>query len=164
MEYDTPNLGNIHADIDATISLLGGKWKENIHFRTNYGSNIPQFYAYHSLINQMLLYLLANSVEAIQGKGEIRIDTRVVKSIGKESVEISIQDTGIGISMEHNEQIFNPFFSTKEVGKGAGLGLSQVYSIVEKHGGKIRFTSELDIGTTFYVTLPTDNFFEEKEG
>jgi signal transduction histidine kinase len=147
-------LGNIHADIDSTISLLGGKWKENIQFRTNYGAGIPQFYAYHSLINQMLLYLLTNAVESIQGNGEIRIETIMRNN----EVEIVIQDTGGGIADDIKSKVFDPFFSSKEIGKGTGLGLSQVYSIVEKHNGRIRFTSEEYIGTTFHIHLPTDCF------
>ncbi|MFT5913691.1 MAG: signal transduction histidine kinase [Bacteroidia bacterium] len=155
---ETPTMGNIHTDIDSTISLLGGKWKENIQFRTNYGAKIPQFYAYHSLINQMLLYLLTNAVESIQESGEIRIETRMISVLEENEVEIVIQDTGNGIPEEIKGKVFDPFFSSKEVGKGAGLGLSQVYSIVEKHDGKIRFTSEKNIGTTFYINLPTDRF------
>ncbi len=158
---ETPTLGNIHADIDSTIALLGGKWKENIQFRTNYGTKIPQFYAYHSLLNQMLLYLLTNSVESIQGNGEIRIETRTTSSLGRKEVEIVIQDTGNGIPREIQDKVFDPFFSSKEVGKGAGLGLSQVYSIVEKHEGKVRFNSEEKIGTTFYINLPTDRFLAD---
>ena len=94
--------------------------------------------------------LLTNASQAIKDRGEITISTNVVK----ESIEIRISDTGCGIADEHLEQLFNPFFTTKEVGKGTGLGLSISYGIIKKHGGNIYAESELSKGSTFIINLP----------
>ena len=72
----------------------------------------------------------------------------------QDCVEIQEQDTGQGIPAEIQSKIFNPFFTTKEIGKGTGLGLSLVYEIVGKHNGKISLDSEVGRGTTFHVFLP----------
>jgi two-component system NtrC family sensor kinase len=67
---------------------------------------------------------------------------------------IDVMDTGVGIDPEHLSQIFDPFYTTKQVGRGTGLGLSVTYGIVEKHGGHIEVKSRVGAGTTFTVTLP----------
>ena len=72
----------------------------------------------------------------------------------REYIEISISDTGTGMTEEIKKRIFEPFFTTKEIGKGTGLGLSLCYEIVKKHDGAIEFESELGKGTTFIIKLP----------
>jgi len=71
-----------------------------------------------------------------------------------QQVEIRVSDTGIGMTTEEIEQIFNPFFTTKDSDKGIGLGLSISYRIIDAHQGKIKVKSKLNKGTTFIVTLP----------
>ena len=94
--------------------------------------------------------ILANAVDAIEGKGIITIST----SIKNEIIQISIKDTGRGISENLKEKIFEPFFTTKEVGKGTGLGLSISHGIIEKHKGIIEFKSEDGKGSEFIISLP----------
>ena len=72
----------------------------------------------------------------------------------KKAVALEVRDTGTGIQAESLPRIFDPFFTTKEEGKGVGLGLAVVYGIVRSHGGDIEVDSQVDIGTTFRVTLP----------
>ena len=69
-------------------------------------------------------------------------------------VKITITDTGTGIAPENMRKIFNPFFTTKDVGKGTGLGLSVSFDIIEKHGGTVKVESQLDKGTAFMIILP----------
>ena len=76
--------------------------------------------------------------------------------MGRNGVEISITDNGCGIPPEHLGRIFDPFFSTKEVGKGTGLGLAVSLGIVKEHGGNIRVRSEPGKGSAFFIWLPTD--------
>ena len=76
-------------------------------------------------------------------------------SVGKDTVDIEIADTGMGIPVELLPKIFDPFFTTKDVGKGTGLGLATSYGIVEEHGGKISVRSKVGEGTTFTIELPT---------
>lgn len=101
-------------------------------------------------IQQALLDLFVNAVEAMPGGGTLSV---AVLPRGDE-VEVSIMDTGVGIPPEALPRIYEPFFTTKEGKVGAGLGLSVVYGIVERHGGRIDVRSEVGKGTTFRLTLP----------
>ncbi len=111
-------------------------------------------------LNQVFLNLLVNAAHAIAEakkltgeKGLIRVRTWTEE----EAVLISISDTGCGIAENIREKVFNPFFTTKAIGRGTGQGLAIARSIVvEMHGGTLTFESEVGKGTTFYVRLPLD--------
>ena len=94
--------------------------------------------------------LLTNSIQAIEGKGDIFIET-ISSGIG---VKIIIRDTGAGMSTEVKKHIFEPFYTTKEVGSGTGLGLAISYGIIEQHQGNIDVISEDGKGTEFIISLP----------
>ncbi len=123
---------------------------------------LPQLWGDADLIKQVLLNLLVNAQQAIEGKGSIRVQTHpLVTPLSAVSgaqavpmVEIVITDTGCGIPQANLQRIFEPFFTSKEVGKGTGLGLSVSYGIVKAHGGKISVESVVGSGTTFRVHLP----------
>ena len=100
----------------------------------------------------MVLNLLNNAIDAIGTNGVITVSSRYLAS--SEEVEMSVADTGKGMSEADLNKIFDPFFTTKAVGKGTGLGLSISYSIIEKLGGKIKVQSTLGKGTVFTITLP----------
>jgi two-component system NtrC family sensor kinase len=102
-------------------------------------------------IQQVLINLVNNAAEAIEGPGRITVSTR---PIGEEQVEIAISDTGCGIPPENLPKIFTPFFTTKPPGKGTGLGLSIVYGIIKMHRGQITVESKEDEGTAFHIILP----------
>jgi signal transduction histidine kinase len=108
-------------------------------------------------INQAVLNLVINAAHAIRdvvgqtgARGKITVSTR--HDAGE--VEIAISDTGTGIAPEIRDQIYDPFFTTKEVGRGTGQGLAIVRSVVDKHGGSLRFDTEPGAGTTFFLRLP----------
>ena len=101
---------------------------------------------------QVFTNMIINATQAMDGKGNITIQTSKDKPKGKIYVEIS--DTGCGISEEDLPKIFNAFFTTKEEGKGTGLGLSTVRGIIEKHGGTIKVKETSPEGTTFLIELP----------
>jgi signal transduction histidine kinase len=112
-----------------------------------------------SEIQQVLLNLVVNAAHAIgdanrhreSNKGVIRVRTR----LDAREVELTVSDSGTGIPNHIQSRIFNPFFTTKEVGKGTGQGLALVHDIVvKKHGGSVRFETEVGQGTTFIVRLP----------
>jgi len=105
-----------------------------------------------SQVNQVLLNLVTNSAQAMdKPRGRISITTRPA---GASAVVIEVEDNGKGIAPEALPKVFDPFYTTKEVGKGTGLGLSIAYKIVTQHGGRIELRSTLGIGTVVTVTLP----------
>ena len=94
--------------------------------------------------------ILTNSIQAIEDKGDIFIET-ISSGIG---VKIIIRDTGSGMTPEVKKHIFEPFYTTKDVGSGTGLGLSISYGIIEQHNGNIDVISDLGKGTEFIISLP----------
>jgi signal transduction histidine kinase len=101
-------------------------------------------------LEQVLLNLIINAAQAIEGQGTVRVATT---RCGDE-VEISVGDTGCGIPAEVMDRIFDPFFTTKPVGEGTGLGLSISYEIVRRHGGRLLVDSVVGRGTEVRVRLP----------
>ena len=111
---------------------------------------LPRMPCAPSQINQVLLNLLNNAAQAIDGFGQILVKTWADDS----AVCISVQDSGRGMPPEVLARIFDPFFTTKPVGQGTGLGLSISYKIIQDHGGQIRAASEPGRGTRFLIRLP----------
>lgn len=147
---DKFELANIHEGLDSTLIILGNKLKDKIRIKKDYGE-IPEIYCQISKLNQVFLNIINNAIQAInQDEGLITIATKVVD----ETVHISITDTGPGMDEITKKRIFEPFYTTKEVGKGTGLGLSISYGIVEHHHGKIQVESTIGKGATFTLTLP----------
>lgn len=146
---------DLRESLDTTLELLKGEIKNRIQIHRQY-EPIPNVTCYASQINQVLMNILSNAVQAIQGNGQIWISTLPIKAslsqIGR--VQISIQDSGMGMSPETLEKIFEPFFTTKGVGQGTGLGLSISYGIIQNHGGEIQVRSEKDVGTEFTLIIP----------
>ncbi|AFY80481.1 PAS domain S-box protein [Oscillatoria acuminata] len=160
---------DIHENIDSTLVILHSRLKGHgrvpeIQVIKQYG-NLPQVECYSSLLNQVFMNLLMNAIEAIEERrnslspellsdyvGCITVTTRLVL---KNRVSIVIQDNGIGMNPLVQEKLFNPFFTTKAIGKGTGMGLSTSYQIVTKnHQGTLRFSSTEGVGTEFAVELP----------
>ncbi|MCZ6520990.1 MAG: tetratricopeptide repeat protein, partial [Bacteroidetes bacterium] len=144
-------VANLHTGIDSTLLLLNNKIKKDgIKVAKDYDHDIPKITCYPGQLNQVFMNILSNAIEAIQGKGVITITTR---NLG-DHVQIKIKDNGRGMSDEIQEKIFDPFYSTKEMGKGTGLGLSISFGIIEKHKGKIEVISQEGKGSEFVISLP----------
>jgi signal transduction histidine kinase len=142
-------LYNIHDGIDSTLILLHNKIKNSIKVHKDYG-NLQEIECFPSKLNQVFMNILTNCIQAIEDEGEIFIQT-VSSDI---RVKIIIKDTGTGMSPEVKAHIFEPFYTTKDVGKGTGLGLSITYGIIEQHNGNIDVISEPGKGTEFIISLP----------
>lgn len=146
---------DLHEALESTLQLLQGEIKGRIEVSQNF-EPIPLVHCYASQINQVFMNILSNAVQAIEGPGKIWISTLTLKdSKSKENrIQVSIQDSGKGISQATLEKIFDPFFTTKGVGQGTGLGLSISYGIIHNHGGEIQVRSEVNVGTEFIIILP----------
>lgn len=152
---------DINAGLDLTLKMVMNELKYKAEIVTDL-QPLPQIKCQAGRLNQVWMNMLVNAGQAIDSFGTITISTKCVK----EGVEISISDTGSGISKEGLARIFDPFYTTKDVGEGTGLGLSISYSIIEQHGGRIEVDSQLNRGTCFRVFLPFDTpaaFAEQKE-
>lgn len=143
---------DIHNVLDETILLLQKRLQErNIQLVKNYASNLPKIEVVEDEIKQVLLNLIRNAEEAMNGeRGEITVSTE----FRKPHVRILVQDTGEGIPENIFQLIFDPFFTTKSAIKGTGLGLSVSHGIIKKHKGGIHVQSQVGRGTVFTVTLP----------
>jgi two-component system NtrC family sensor kinase len=125
---------------------------QRIEIATQLDPQLPELLIDPDLIKQVLMNMLVNSQQAIGEGGRIQVSSHLHADAQK--AEIVISDTGCGIPPENLPRIFDPFFTSKEVGKGTGLGLSVSYGIVRSHGGEIRVESTVGEGTTFRVYLP----------
>jgi two-component system, NtrC family, sensor kinase len=141
---------SIRESIDSVLMILGHRLKDGITVDRDLGT--PDLVeCYPTLLNQALLNVLANAIDAIEGAGTI-----TVRTVGTESsFTIRISDTGPGIPPGLKDRVLEPFFTTKEPGQGTGLGLSITYSIMQKHGGTLDFDCPPSGGTTVILELPT---------
>jgi signal transduction histidine kinase len=140
---------DVHEGIDISLRLLGPSLGDRITVHRDYGQ-IPPVRIVPGQLNQVLMNLLSNACDAIEGTGNIWLST--VRD-GR-MVRITVRDDGIGIPDDKLARIFDPFFTTKQPGKGTGLGLAISHGIVGRHGGQIRVKSTAGVGTTFELLLP----------
>jgi signal transduction histidine kinase len=132
--------------------MLHHLYKNRIEIIKKY-QNIPEIECYAGRLNQVLMNILSNAIQAIEETGTITIKTYLLDEKEK-MVVVSIQDSGVGISQENINKIFDPFFTTKDVGKGTGLGLAISMGIVKEHNGRIEVKSQLGKGSEFIIILP----------
>jgi len=140
---------DINACIENTLTIISNELMLKTELKKEFGV-LPAVTCNPGQINQVLSNLLHNAAQAVEQGGEITIKTWAEQNL----VCIAISDTGPGIPPEIRERLFEPFFTTREVGKGAGLGLSIAYDIIKKHNGEITVKSELGKGSCFTVRLP----------
>ena len=158
----TPSEGDINAIIQKTLTLVQNMIDvSNIETSIHLAEGLPPVFVDEHQIQQVLVNLVTNAVQAMSLGGRLVISSRAGKN--GNSVEIGVADTGKGISPEFLPHIFDPFFSTKGEG-GTGLGLSVSYGIVKNHHGEIRVDSKAGVGTTFTIELPQYNKEERNNG
>ena len=146
---------NVNEIIDGVVDgLLGRELAvSDIDVVRNYDNTLPKVVTDRNQLQQVLLNILKNGIDALEEKpGTISIQTR---RDGK-WLRIAITDTGVGIAQDQLGRIFLPFYTTKDVGKGTGLGLAVSYGIVKDFGGEISVESTANVGSTFTVSLPLD--------
>ena len=142
---------DINEVVERTLRLVSSqKQMERVTVREDLAPDLPRVNGDSNQLEQVLLNLALNSMEAMPGGGDLEIRTLARGS----RVIIKVSDTGCGIKDEHLDDVFEPFFSTKPVGTGTGLGLSVSYGIIEQHGGNLEVESEEGKGTTMTIILP----------
>ncbi len=157
-----PNEADINAVVRKTLTLVQNMINvSNIETKITLDEPLPSVFVDEHQIQQVLVNLITNAVQAMSSGGKLFISTRAGKR--GDSVEITVMDTGKGIAPEFLTHIFDPFFSTKGEG-GTGLGLSVSYGIIKKHQGEIRVKSKVGVGTTFTVELPIYHHEERNDG
>jgi signal transduction histidine kinase len=141
---------DINAGVESTLNIIRGRSKKDDVAIEADLAPLPTVTCYPAKINQVVLNLVANALDASPQGGKVTVRTRP----SPDAVEIHVLDTGSGIDPAIREKIFDPFFTTKPPGQGTGLGLSISYRIIEDHGGRIDVESAPGQGAHFIVRLP----------
>ena len=156
---------DINQPINNALLITGQQLLDhNISVVKRLAEGLPEILGDSNQLEQVFLNLITNAMDAmdlIEGQKELTIGSELGKDKMLSSVAVSIKDTGAGIPPENLDKVFEPFFSTKPVGRGTGLGLSLSYGIIEAHRGKLEFKSQTGKGTEVKVILPVE--IPEKE-
>jgi PAS domain S-box-containing protein len=167
-EYSHPGRGikesaDVNQLMESTLVLIRNKKKEILGIETNFNDHLPHIPCYPGELCQVFMNLLINAADAVQERrekeekaqqpfhGVITVDT----SMEDGEIVVSVTDNGCGIPNDIRDNIYNPFFTTKEVGKGTGQGLAVAHKIIiERHKGSLDFNSRVGEGTSFHIRLP----------
>jgi two-component system, sporulation sensor kinase E len=140
-----------------TIDLLGAQaMMHNVEIIAKYSEDLPLIYCEPNQLKQVFINMLKNAIEVMPKGGTVTVN---ITQIDEQHIQISITDQGCGIPEDKIKKLGEPFYTTKE--RGTGLGLMVSYKIIEEHQGKIEVKSQVGVGTTFYITLPTEREKEE---
>ncbi len=153
-------ISDLHEGINSTLVLLRHQYKGRIQIHRQY-AELPLVECYPGKLNQVWMNLLANAIEAIYMRQEAAFQGNIYirSKLLAEEIFIEIEDSGIGIKEEVQRRIFEPFFSTKSIGKGVGLGLAISKSIIEQHQGSLSCSSTPGQGTCFSISIPLHKQF-----
>lgn len=147
-----PRMCDLNEKIDSAVMMLTHQAHlANVEIVKNYTENLPPANVDHDQIHQVFINIVLNAIQAMPKGGTLSIKTKF--NPGTNELSAVFTDTGSGISREHMKKIFTPFFTTKEKGKGVGLGLAVCYGIIQKHNGRIEVESEENNGTKFTIVL-----------
>lgn len=148
---------DVKEGLEMALIIHQGQIKRGIDVKKDY-DHCPNIIGYPDELGQVWTNLIHNAIQAMGSDGTLTIK---IKQLGDE-VLIEVRDSGLGMSKEVQEKIFQPYFTTKPVGEGSGLGLNIVRRIIEKHEGRIEIESELGVGTAFKIFLPINSAVNEK--
>ncbi len=138
--------------LENTIQLLEPQLRNSmVEIVCNHGEDLPPAHGNASKLQQVFMNLILNARDAMPGGGQLTINSRLIET----SIVVDFRDTGMGIAPEHIARIYDPFFTTKEVGQGTGLGLALSYGIIQEHSGRMFVESRPGEGAHFTIKLPT---------
>lgn len=147
---------DLNTCLEDTLKMLNNEIKYQCDVVTEL-KPIPAFKCNSGQMIQVFTNLIVNASHAMEERGTLTVKSQHIKGSQTDSIEISITDTGKGISEEHLSKLFDPFFTTKPVGQGTGLGLSISQGIIEDHKGTMTVESTVGVGTTFTIRLPLNH-------
>jgi signal transduction histidine kinase len=162
VDEDDIKFADIHEGLDSTLIITNNLLENKIEIIKDY-CIAPKIECYPGKLNQVFLNIISNGIYAIKEKfgdtlgGIISISTRM----DNPNFIIELKDNGAGMSSETMRKIFEPFYTTKPVGEGTGLGMSIVYNTIAKHNGTISVQSELGSGTNFIIKIPINQVKNE---
>jgi PAS domain S-box-containing protein len=144
-------LVDLHGVVGDTLSLLEHQFKTaKVRVQREFSSNVAQVFGNPGKLQQVFLNLFINAKDAMPNGGDLLVKTSSHDSVFR----IEVVDSGVGIAEEHLKKVYDPFFTTKELGRGTGLGLSVTYGIIQEHSGKISVDSKPGNGTRFTLEFP----------
>ncbi|UCE99365.1 MAG: cache domain-containing protein [Planctomycetota bacterium] len=144
---------DINETLQRTLAIVENQALfQNVKVSKDFCPSLPKVFMDVSQMQQVFTNIVLNGAEAMEGKGEMTVSTRMAAD--NEYIEIEFSDTGCGIAPENHEKIFDPFYTTKEIGRGTGLGLSISHGIIARHDGTIEVKSQPGRGTSFIIRLP----------
>jgi two-component system NtrC family sensor kinase len=141
---------DIHRCLETTLSILSGQIAPGVTIQKDFVV-IPKVRCNLRELNQVFFHILRNALQAVEGQGVVTVGTH---PDGDQTVRVTIADTGSGIAEADQPHLFEPFFTTRPVGSGTGLGLHLAHNIMKKHGGRIEVESVEGSGTTFTIRIP----------
>ena len=154
LDESEKKVANVHEGIDSTLVLLKNILPPDIRIIRQFEAD-GDVECYPSKLNQVFMNILTNAIQAIKAKGKLDDESIIISTRQvNENIEISIKDSGIGMTEDVKHKIFDPFFTTKDVGEGTGLGMSITFKIIEKHQGKIAVVSAPGCGTEIIISIP----------
>jgi two-component system NtrC family sensor kinase len=146
---------NIHEGIESTLVLLRNSSPDYVNITMDFKAD-GNIECFPGKLNQVFMNIISNAIQAIKDKHQVNKPESIhisTRDIPNDEIEISIKDSGPGMSPEIKQKIFDPFFTTKDVGEGTGLGLAIVFKIIQEHSGKIDVISSEGEGAEFIITL-----------
>ncbi len=150
----TPRKLDLNSVVRKAAALLRRLLAQDIMLESELSEGLWPVMADPAQLEQVLMNLAVNARDAMPRGGTLRLQTTNHQGDNGRQVLLTITDSGCGIRDEHRDRLFEPFFTTKRQGHGTGLGLSTVHGIISQSGGQITVESELEVGTTFHITLP----------
>ena len=160
MDGNQESEANINELLSSTLIILRSNLKDEADVLTEFSENLPNIICQPGKLNQVFMNIITNAAHATmetdlsRSERIVSVRTRLVNDEGEQFIQVDITDNGAGMTEQTKSQIFNPFYTTKEVGQGTGLGLSIVKGILDDHNATIEINSEIGKGTTFLLSFP----------
>jgi signal transduction histidine kinase len=150
-----PKLVDVSGLVQGFMRLISPLFGSAVRLRINTAEDLPPVRLDPVQFEQVLMNLAVNARDAMPNGGDLSIEVAPTAYRGGQGVRLSVRDTGVGMSAEVLAHIWEPFYTTKEFGRGTGLGLATVHGLVHQAGGEISVESTLGVGTVFHVLLPS---------